>query len=1177
MKLKRVKIYGFKTFADKTEFDMDGDIIAVVGPNGCGKSNIVDAILWGLGETSVKALRASNSQEVIFNGSGARKALGFAEVSLLFDNEDGTLPIDTAEVTVSRKLNRAGDSDYQINKRDCRLRDVGDLLADSGLGRAGYAIVSQSDIDQALSASPQQRRAWIDEAAGVQRYRARRTESLRRLETARQHLARIHDILSEIESQRAPLEREAEMARRYKLAVGRLREVELGLLIRDLATAAEEITDLDVRIEQALKLADAEMDRARDLEKQAEAAAQAAQAQERLIEQLREAQARAQALLEQAGATVQVNQHKLDTLDNVERELAGESGQWEARKAEAEVDVTQSRAAEEEEKSRREKLREELGGADGEAKALASELRRVEAALIAARKAQAERQKHELEMEHRKTRLRQINREIEGISETLPDLEEGLAEAERRLAETEAAVEQAQGALRALDEAARAARRAEDEAGHETRQILAQIAAMEGKRRGLEATIDAHEGLAQGAKAVLAAVDQGLLEREYTPVAEAVTVDSDLAQAIDTALGGSANDLIVPEPRYAQAAIELLKRNRLGRATFQPITLMRPSGTTPDLRQVLNERGVIGLASDLVDCENRVRPVIDSLLGRVVIVETLDDALRLARTRGWSRMVTREGEVVHSSGAVTGGQSQRQGAGMVQRKAELEDLEHEIRAAQDQLAKLEKAREAREKAAAASLGDVGPLKAALEEAQQERDEARAWMLNLKHEFTTTKNSQQRLESERAQLTAIPKEALDGADPEPLEAERDELMRRLAAKTSDADTANERLAEADARLSQAIRLRQEAERRLSHLVDAERHRARRTENLEPEREKARLLLTQAQADVERLSGEVDGLRAQVMAAIEAKKSRGQEEMEFREQARNAEKLATATGQTLHDAELKRARADSKRTAAVERLLEEYGVNEEEALAQAEGLLVPDDAAAVVSSLRREIKGMGEVNLGAIEAYERLTERYDELNHQVQDVEGGIEETQGSIRELDRLTRERFKTTFEQLQVAFAETYTRLLGGGEAQLELSEAENILDSGVEISVTIPGKRRQRLELLSGGERAMSALAFLFSLLKVKPSPLVILDEVDAPLDGRNVERFVAMMREFSSTIQFVLITHNPVTIESADVWFGVTMQEPGVSTLVPFKVPAGVSMLSHAPESGGMVDPASVSLKG
>ncbi|MCO5295474.1 MAG: chromosome segregation protein SMC [Fimbriimonadaceae bacterium] len=1152
MRLKRVKLFGFKTFADKTEIDVEGDIIAVVGPNGCGKSNLVDAILWGLGEGTPRQLRAGTNQDVIFSGSSKRKPVGYAEVTLLFDNEDGALPIEASEVSITRRLTRNGDSDYSINRQSCRLRDIFDLLADSGLGRAGYAIVGQKEIDQALAASPEDRRGWVDEAAGVQRYRARKVESLRRLQSARTHLDRVRDILHEIEAQREPLREEAEVARRYKTAQTSLREVESGLLIVEVARALREVERLEVAVQESMELVGKESSRAENLERDMRRVAEAVSELERQMDGIRGEQQSALTAIQRAEAGLKLGEQRLENLSELEKNLGEESEASRTRIEEVRQEAEAFRAEEEIERANLERVRAECSGAGDDASALREQLARAEKELASGREVESRRLKAEAERAHRKGREKEIVRELAGIDAGLPDLQRGVDEALAALQEIESALADSRGKAAQLEEALQAAREEDDRHAQESRRWLAEKAALEGRARGIEATIETHEGLNQGARAVMEAAENGKLEGKFVPVAEAIEVDKELAVAIETALGAASNDLIVPDEDSAKRAIAYLKDQRRGRATFQPIPLMRPMEPSSELRRVLTEKGVVGRASELVTCISAHRPVVDSLLGRVLVVETLDLALKLARTHGWSRLVTLEGEVVHGSGAVTGGHSGKTSYGLVQRKSDLVEVRRAIADLERKLAKSEKevaaARERRETDEQA----LRALRAEIAEAADEHQERRNWHANLQQELEGAMRAHKKLELEREQLSQQAEEAL--ADPEvaALESRRDALLKQLAARSADAEQAEERLREAEERLRQAALRLQQAERRLIAAEEADSMRARKLDNLEPERSKARQEIERERAELTQAQERKAKADAELAAAQEKKAGMLQQSFQFAEDAKAARQNAQSCGDAAHQAELGRARADAKRAASLQRLVEEYGLTEEDALEQEHAVELPADAATVVGRLRRELRAMGDVNVGAIEAFERLSERCDELTAQKADIEEGIEQVEGSVRELDALTRDKFLATMDALEVAFTEVFEKLFGGGVGKISLSTPNNVLESGIEIEVQLPGKKQQRLELLSGGERSLCATAFLFALLKVKPSPLVVLDEVDAPLDGRNVERFVALLRDFSATSQFVVITHNPTTIEAAPVWLGITMQEPGVSTLVPAKLP-------------------------
>ncbi len=1152
MRLKRVKLFGFKTFADKTEIDVEGDIIAVVGPNGCGKSNLVDAILWGLGEGSARHLRAGTGQDVIFSGSSRRKPVGYAEVTLLFDNEDGCLPIDTSEVSITRRLTRAGDSDYSINRQSCRLRDIFDLLADSGLGRAGYAIVSQKEIDQALAASPEDRRAWVDEAAGVQRYRVRKIDSLKRLASARAHLDRVRDILHEIDGQREPLREEAELARRYKAAVGSLREVECGQLIVEVARAVREVERLEVAVDESMALVRKETDRAEALEAKGRRVGESVSELEREMDAIRSAQQGALTSVERAQSGLRLGQQRLENLAELERNLGEESDAAKGRVDEVRGELQTLAEEEAVERSNLERVRAECSGAGEDAKALRDQLTVSERELATGREADAQRLRAEAESAQRRSREREITRELAGIAKGLPDLERGVQDAKTALDEAEALLAGLRSEAKQLDEGLYASREVDEQHAQQARRWMAEQAALEGRARGIEATIETHEGLNHGARAVMEAVDRGLLSGEYIPVAEAIEVDKELAVAIETALGASANDLIVPDEAAAKGAIAYLKENRLGRATFQPIPLMRPQEASAEFRRLLDEKGAVGRASELVTCASRHRPVVDSLLRRVLVVETLDAALKLARTHGWSRIVTLEGEIVHSSGAVTGGHAAKTSYGLVQRKSDLVEVQRSVAELERLLDKAQKEAERSLQRRQEGEARLVELRENASAATEEHEERRTWFVNLSDELAAAQRSAGKLEQERVRLVAQPVPVAPNADVSALEARRDELLKQLAARSADADQAAQRLADASERLEQAVQRLEHARRRLAAAEEADEVRARKLTHLNPERERVRLELVKEEGALAEAEAAKAAADLRLAAAQTRKAGLLDESFQIAADIRACRANAQACGDAAHQAELGRARADTKRAASLQRLVEEYGLNEDDAIEQEHAVELPPDASTVVGRLRREIKAMGDVNVGAIEAFERLSERSHDLTHQKADIEEGIERVEASVKELDGLTRERFLTTMSALETAFAEVFDKLFSGGEGRISLTTPNNVLESGIEIEVLLPGKKQQRLELLSGGERSLCASAFLFALLKVKPSPLVVLDEVDAPLDGRNVERFVNLLRDFSKTSQFIVITHNPTTIEAAPVWLGITMQEPGVSTLVPAKMP-------------------------
>lgn len=1152
MRLKHITISGFKTFADRTELDLTGDLTAIVGPNGCGKSNIVDAILWCLGEPNSKSLRAQSSQEIIFNGSARRKSLSRAEVSLFFDNEEGVLPIDSSQVQVVRRIDRSGESEYKINTRHCRLKDVLELFADSGIGRAGYSIVGQKEIDAALTASAEDRRAWIDEAAGVQRYRAKRNESLRRLAVSTENVVRLEDLLREIVSQREPLWIEAEEAKRYRAIAEALRETEIGSLTHEVARDTKQLSQIEARrIEIQRATEQCERERAQADQEAANLQALVLQAEAELALR-RDETARAAVARERALAEERMLAQRLTDLKRLEDSLTVESSAGDTRLEQLRLDRENALAALDDAQARTEEARIGLVGPGQEASRLKEQLAQAEASLLEARQAAASYVREQAEHSLRLSRLRALERETQGARSSVAELQSAISEAQKEL-------DGRQETLRAMDKLvfeATATRSQAQKNLHESaarhRALLAQHAVLEGSARGLAATIELNEGMPHGARAVLDLVRQGRLKARYKTVSSSIEVSTDLATAIESALGSASSDLIVETEEDAKQAIEILKRERLGRATFQPISLMKLVPKSAELDSASRKSGIVGVASELVKADSRERPVIDSLLGRILVAKSLEDAVKHARTGGWKRIVTLEGEVLQASGALTGGLGSGARTGELRRRAELKEAQAALEEIHTELAESDALQKTAERVIETTGAELSRLEADREPVRAEVSELEGWRHKLRAELHQMERSALKSEEERAKLASTPVFERSEPDVATLQRAYEEIMFALASRTADSERARETLAEREREKEEASKRAHEAVRRHESATAGEQHRRDRLERLEVDRTKLIAMCqksaaeaaeaTERAARAEQELSDLDRQRAELQTAV----------LRQNELARSLEDTREARRLESHQTELARTRLEAKRANALQRLMEEYGMGFEDALENAEQSQPPKDATTAVNSLRRELKAMGAVNLGAIEAYERLTQRYEELHSQLDDIQLSAEQIKQGLFELDGLMRIRFEKTFSMVRGALVQTFSKLFEGGKADLTLTDAHDSLRSGVELEITLPGKQRQRLELLSGGERALGACAFLFALLKVRPSPLVVLDEVDAPLDGRNVERFIAMLGEFAGTIQFLLITHNPVTIAAAEVWFGVTMQEPGVTSVMPCRAP-------------------------
>ena len=1152
MRLRRVKIFGFKTFADRAEFDLEGGLIAVVGANGCGKSNLVDAVLWGLGEGNTRQLRTQSGQDVIFNGSAKRKPVGFAEVQLTFDNEDGSLPIQASEVTISRRLTRGGESEYRLNRVVCRQRDIFELLADSGLGKSGYSIVGQRDIDAALSASPEDRRSWVDEAAGVQRYRQRRTEAQKRLLLAKDHLNRTIDILRELDVQREPLREEAELAMRYRELQMTFQGLDRAVLTRDFFVSENGLKVVELGLEQYRGELEAKANGQAARELKITEIRKELYATEGLIESTLRATHGHQSRIDRLANEIRLIEQKLESLSELEIDLQSDVDTMMQRivEARAELALAESDLLQESEESSR--LRSNDSAIETDRQVLLVQLNKIESLIKVAQSLASEGMRIQAENSHRQVRRKEIDREIEGIVQSESDLNEGITLAEQTY----------QLALNSLNEAREAnnelevkyAEIVDQEREYDTvhRKLLVTHASAVARSQAIASTVESAEGVSQGSKAVLDACARGDLKGDFQPVGLALRAKPETALAIEIALGGSVSDLIVSDETVAKHAVTYLKERRAGRATFQPLSLQRSQQISDELVRFLRESGVVGRAAELVECESSYKLIAESLLGRIVIVKSLNDAIRLSkgRLRPYNRLVTLEGEVIHASGAVTGGNSVRQTYGLVQRVAELESLQDEAERIRLEL----ESREAKNRAIGQEkeqvLNQISEIKKLISERETTEREAKAYLMALRQEKESNDRTRVRLEKEKERLLPLEAPKAEGPSLEALELERTDILTKMASLNADAEQFAARLLEAETRTNRSRERAESARRRLHSAEETDENRKKRLEKIEPDQK--RLKESKNQHILEKEIAHKDLAEEQLkLTLLSQQKEELVQSIDHLSLVLSAEsEVIQALQISSHKLEIERMRLQSKITGIRERLAEEYGIFEDHIEQLDSGIEVPTDAEAILTQLKREMRAMGEVNLGAITAYERLTDRYSELEAQQQDISKGISDVEASIQELDSKTKDRFIHALNHAQVYFSNLFHRLFGGGEGHLVLTDSNDVLNSGLELDVTLPGKKRQPLALLSGGERSLCALAFLFALLEVKKSPLVVLDEVDAPLDGRNVDSFVKLLKDYSKSMQFIVITHNPTTIAAAPIWLGVTMQDPGCSTLIPYR---------------------------
>ena len=1183
MRLKKLQLHGFKTFADKTEVEFADGVTAIVGPNGSGKSNIGDAILWVLGEQKASALRGVKAADVIFSGSEGRRAMGMAEVSLTVDNADGTLPVEFGEVTITRRAYRTGEGEFFINKVPCRLKDIYELFLDTGVGREAYSLVNQGQIDAVLSVNPEDRRGLFEEAAGIKKYRVKKREALRKLEATEANLTRIRDIQSEIVGRVEPLRRQAERAEKHQALKDRLRAIESSLLIVDLRFAEWEMASARQAREADQESVAGQTERIAAAEARVEDVAGRLADAEASLEACRLAQQAASAAAERAESGRALAAQRAEGLAQSQRMLASEREELGERRERLARQVSDLEAELADARTEEAVLREQVAERQAATQALSEEIalltrqaERRRAESLALVRQQAAR---ESDVARAQARVAEGEAALPGLREEAGRAEAGARESQAESEAARQAVEAARSALAQAEKAVGDALAHRDEARQAAQTAQARVnaaqsagVALSTRLRTLQELEDAQEGYFAGVKAVFDAKKRGRLEGEFTVVADSFQSPPGYETAFETALAASLQDIITDTEEAAKAAIAFLHDNRAGRATFLPLNRMRPGRDTLELGRAMGLTGVLGAALEILTFDAKFRPALEVLLGRVFVCETLDDALRASTVaKGWNRVVTLSGELVLPTGALTGGRQSGRTANILGRKteitqgqAELTARTRELEKCQNELGDAEKKREAADFALSEAQAGRQSAQGAQSDAQRRADRAQA---DARRADDAHSSAVRRVEGAENALSQAREQALLAAS----------RLETGTTETADADETQASEAERLARLTAErdglqgeltavrIRLATVSEQR-SSLERAGRNAQGEAQALGGQEGRLDLRIASARDEWEALVGQAEAREAEVIrardaqgeaqAALEAQA--GLRQMLVQESAQAGAQLRSlgeARAQALdaiHKNEVKEARLGVQRDTLAARLWEEYEVSLEAALALEDDPVVDQNTPQEVARLRRELRAIGEVNPAAIEEYAEVSARHEFLLTQAADLEEARAKLLAAIQEIDEGTRGVFLETFQAVGAAFDTLFTRLFGGGTTDLVLTTPNDVLETGVDILVQPPGKKRQPLALLSGGERALTAAALLFAFLTVKPSPFCVLDEVDAPLDGANVERFADLLRDFGQRSQMIVITHNPTTMEAAPVWYGVTMTQPGISRVLGMAVP-------------------------
>ncbi len=1183
MFLKRIELAGFKSFADKTELEFVTGITAVVGPNGSGKSNISDGIRWVLGEQSAKSLRGGKMEDIIFAGSDARKAVNYGEVSLTLDNSDSALPLEYNEVTVTRRVHRSGDSEYLINKQPCRLKDITELFMDTGIGKEAYSIIGQGRIEEILSTRSEDRRGIFEEASGIVKYKSRKREAQKKLEETEQNLLRIHDLVSELEDQVEPLRKQSEKAIHYKSLKEQLNTKEISMYVHNIETVHRSWSEASAKLEKLqvdqLQLStfvskhDAHLEQDRQQLRELEIA----------LDQLHEAMLQISEDFEKCEGYGEVLKERKRNLEQNKQQLEQSIAAQDARivlltKEEAEF---RSRAAELELKLAgiRIQLEEEEANLMGVAVgAVIDAEEKLKGELLDVLSAMAQ---HRNEIRYASQQQETLQRRMERMSEDEAKWMEQQAKVVKRKAELEemlqstlASLEQVRNRMLKETDQTKNVAQGIDDVASAIRQWEQKLDSHISRRDTMKEMQDALDGFMQGVKEILKAARRsaGGIEGVHGAVAELIRVPERIEVAVETALGGALQHIVMEDERTARTAISFLKQRQLGRATFLPLDVIRGRQVPEqDKRTASSVDGFVGVAADLVQSDDRYQSIVHNLLGNVLLAETLEQANRIASKCQYRyRVVTLEGDVVNAGGSMTGGSLHKKGASLLGRHRQIEALDKEIGHARTTVEQLRNKLSDLRKEQSIRSQRVEELRTEAEQCRIDEQQIRAELQQLNHEgkqlaeqhelHTADRSTQQ---AEQKDIQAAAAEAEKRLEQLVLDEARLQEAIRLAEENRKAnETAKEELQgqltdlkiavaktdqEKQSFEDQARRVRSDIQHVKQELADLRGLAEQQTSEIARHAEESVRQIEQLnelaikkqqcaeQTDLKRAA------RAQRIAELEQGES---ETKEQRAQLREVE-------EQMRQTEIAANRFDVELDNSLRKLSEEYELSFELAKEQ---YPVPEDIAGTqneVRDLKRQISALGDVNFGAIEEYERVKERYEFLSEQKNDLIEAKTTLYQVIKEMDDEMSKRFKSTFEAIRSHFVVVFSKLFGGGRADLVLVEPDRVLETGIDIVAQPPGKKLQNLQLLSGGERALTAIALLFAILQVKPVPFCVLDEVEAALDEANVSRFAQYLREFSELTQFIVVTHRKGTMEEADVLYGVTMEEGGVSKLVSVRL--------------------------
>ena len=1179
MYLKRIEMQGFKSFADKTVLEFKPGITTVIGPNGSGKSNISDAIRWVLGEQSMKSLRGAKSEDIIFAGTQARKSLGFAEVSIVIDNNDNKLPIEYSEVTVTRKIYRSGETGYFINKVPCRLKDILELFMDTGIGKDGYSIIGQGKIDEILSNKSEDRRHIFEEAAGIVKYRTRKQESEKKLEQTKLNLLRINDILAEIEANIEPLKLQSDKAKQFLDLREELKSIEVGLFIYNINTYKEKLEQLVKDEEIITSQKEAEDSKMEALQASKEELRQVVDDITAQIENMQNIGFESSNKIEKINSEIGISNERIQNNSANKQRLEAEILEVKNRIEELKEEQKQKLEKKTNLTSNKEKFEKELAEKEAELAELSKKLSAKELEIEDKKQIvqdnidkkyelAAEINTQDVNYENLEKRKKQLKNEIDSVISELDSTRYGKNEISKGFYDIESkrniAVEKLEKSVQAKEQNMKKLKQYEEEISKLTyTQRMKQA-----RHQFLIETEKEKEGYNKTVKSLLVACDKdsSLNKGIHGVLANLISVEKEYEIAIEMCLGQALQNVVTSTEQDAKKMIEYLRTNSLGRASFLPIASVQGK----KLDKLTKMDGVIGIASDLVKCKKEYEQIILSLLGRTVVVEDMDTAIALAKKDKYSfRIVTLKGDIISSSGSISGGSVQTKTVNILGRSREIEELEKELKKLEKQIAD----KTAEKEEYASSIGDSIEETAKLEKELQEIEIVYATekqkmvaveenitrlenrLAKLKEEVTQTEKQKEenRLlkEQKEAEIQALTQQieelnkvieefALNNKDNQKYIDDLNFDITNLKISVTSFDESESSIEEMVERISQDIKNNEQSIENKNQNILA----------INEENTKLEQTITEYNAQIEQIKQEVTNSGTKVEELKQERIAKNEKLVNTENEIQSQFSTLESLKEQIIKLDVKKTKLEQDLQQVVESLWNEYELTPN----STEEYQKPNNVATAqkqVNSLRNKIKDLGSINIDSIEEYKKTKERYDFMSEQRLDLENTASKLRKIIGDMTTTMQNQFKEKFELINKNFNEVFTELFNGGKAELILENEENILECGIDIRVQPPGKKLQNMMLLSGGEKAFTAIALLFAILKINPAPFCILDEIEAALDDVNVYRFAEYLKKFCKQTQFLVITHRKGTMEAGDSVYGVTMEENGISKLLSIKL--------------------------